>query len=296
LSLPYRALLPLLLLCTSGCGSQVETFFPPPTEPEKPGEASSFVAEKSGDVTGVVTWSGQTPEVPPIVYIAIRPDGLGCENRSIDNPNRPQIDASTKALAGAVVFLKGINPCAARPWDLPPVRVELGDRKITVVQGTRKDRVGFVRRGERFEAIATDGSYQILRGRGDDFFSMTLPQSDQPVSRVPGGGRRAELGNAARVELSSGTGSYWMRADLFVIDHPYYAVTDRDGRYTLSGVPPGDHEIAVWLAGWLPQTPERDADSTLIARMNYSSPLITTAFVQVSSARTTHVDLAVKVP
>lgn len=38
----------------------------------------------------------------------------------------------------------------------------------------------------------------------------------------------------------------WMRAYVSVFDHPYFAVTPRDGTVTLRSVPPGDYVIAVW--------------------------------------------------
>ena len=38
----------------------------------------------------------------------------------------------------------------------------------------------------------------------------------------------------------------WMQGWLGVLDHPYFAVTDADGRFTLRDVPPGDYTLAVW--------------------------------------------------
>jgi plastocyanin len=38
----------------------------------------------------------------------------------------------------------------------------------------------------------------------------------------------------------------WMQGWLGVVDHPYFAVTDADGRFALRDVPPGDYTLAVW--------------------------------------------------
>lgn len=38
----------------------------------------------------------------------------------------------------------------------------------------------------------------------------------------------------------------WMSAWIIVVDHPYCALTDQGGRFTLSGVPPGTYELNCW--------------------------------------------------
>ncbi len=45
----------------------------------------------------------------------------------------------------------------------------------------------------------------------------------------------------------------WMQAYVLTLDHPFAAVTDEEGRFTLNGLPPGDHEFRVWheRAGYL---------------------------------------------
>ncbi|MEZ6124929.1 MAG: carboxypeptidase regulatory-like domain-containing protein [Planctomycetaceae bacterium] len=38
----------------------------------------------------------------------------------------------------------------------------------------------------------------------------------------------------------------WMKAYHLPLDHPFGAVTDKDGRFEIPGLPPGKHEFAVW--------------------------------------------------
>ncbi len=38
----------------------------------------------------------------------------------------------------------------------------------------------------------------------------------------------------------------WMNAWLFVMDHPYFAVTERDGSFAIPDLPPGDYTLAAW--------------------------------------------------
>ena len=38
----------------------------------------------------------------------------------------------------------------------------------------------------------------------------------------------------------------WMKANIGVLDHPYFAVSAKDGSYTISNVPPGTYTIVFW--------------------------------------------------
>ena len=38
----------------------------------------------------------------------------------------------------------------------------------------------------------------------------------------------------------------WMTAHFWVMDHPFFAVTDRDGRFSLPKLPPGDYSLTAW--------------------------------------------------
>ena len=38
----------------------------------------------------------------------------------------------------------------------------------------------------------------------------------------------------------------WMHAYLFVMDHPFFAVTDEAGNYAITGLPEGEYSLAVW--------------------------------------------------
>jgi plastocyanin len=38
----------------------------------------------------------------------------------------------------------------------------------------------------------------------------------------------------------------WMRAWVGVVEHPYFAVTGKDGKFVLKNVPPGDYTLVAW--------------------------------------------------
>jgi hypothetical protein len=41
-----------------------------------------------------------------------------------------------------------------------------------------------------------------------------------------------------------------MNAEMMVVSHPYYAVTDLNGSFELTDVPPGNYEVVAWHEGW----------------------------------------------
>jgi hypothetical protein len=212
-----------------------------------------------GRITGRVTWTGDVPAVLP--FQAAKGMGGTRETHFVPNPFTPVVDPPTRGLAGAVVYLRGVDPARAKPWDRPPATVELTEDELKV----NGSRVGFVPVGSDVTFVSRNPTPQLVRGRGDDFFSFTLP--DQGVTRT----RRFD--RPGRVELSSGAGQFWMRADVFVCEHPYYAVTNARGEFSFDGVPPGRYELVAWYRNWAVARQERDPDSGLVARLYYAEPV-----------------------
>ena len=50
--------------------------------------------------------------------------------------------------------------------------------------------------------------------------------------------------------LKCDNGHYWMSAYVFIVEHPYYAVTDAKGTFELTKVPPGTYTLKFWHENW----------------------------------------------
>jgi hypothetical protein len=181
------------------------------------------------------------------------------------NPGAPRIDPQTGAIGNAVVFLRGVDPGRSRPWDHPPVRVELRDCQLHVVQGAADETVGFVRQGDAVELVSRDPWFHSLHAGAAAFFTLAFPDAEAPLRRC--------LRERGEVELTSEAGYYWMRAHLFVDDHPYYARTDREGHFELAGVPPGRQELVCWLPNWVEARRDRDPETGLVTRLTFKPSL-----------------------
>ena len=269
----------LALLCLTGCSEDEPAADPdaaPPTTSN-----SAFDAADTGTIEGRVVWNGPVPDVSPIVAISspdgnLPPDGkLLCRE---PNPFAPRIDPDTHGVQEAVVFLRGVDPLRSRPWPHGPVQVETRQRQFQTLQDGIASRVSFVQRGDTIEAVNRDPKYHSLRARGAAFFNLPLVDPDRPTKR--------RLDKAGVVELSSGAGYPWMHAHLFVADHPYYARTDKEGRFRLEQVPRGSYEIVCWLPSWEIVRKERDPESFQLGRIKFAPPVENTATVVVRRGET----------
>lgn len=243
-------------------------------ESAAPAETSSSLVEIgrafdpaiAGEIRGRVTWRGALPEVPPYrAPVSPGNEHAGQPFHHWPNPYAPCIDPGTSGVAGCVISLRGVDPQRSRPWDLPPVRIELRDYQIHVCQGDRDASCGFVRRGDAITMISRQGLFHSLHVRGAAFFARGFPDADQPCSQ--------RLEQNGIVELNSGCGYFWMRGQLFVDEHPYYTLTEADGSFTLPQVPPGRYQLVCWLPDWHEASRELDAETALICRLTFRPPL-----------------------
>ena len=198
-------------------------------------------------------------------YAQLRADGTGVETRTHPLANAPRIHKFTRGVDGVVVFLREVDPARARPWDLPPVEVEFRDAQIAVKQGDRTGRTGFVRCGDSVNMRSAEPGFNALRARGAAFFSLAFPDPDAPLAHT--------FGTCGRVELSSAAGFYWQAADLFVCDHPYYALSEADGRFRFTLVPAGQYDLVAWHPNWVAVRSERNPETCQPSRLVYAPPL-----------------------
>jgi hypothetical protein len=253
------------LIVAAGCG---DARLQPADSPTGPREdaALDFDPLTAGTITGQVTWTGDVPAVAPLTgWVNVLVEGSGGDKVVRANPHAPDVDPQTNGVRQAVVLLRGVDPRRAKPWDQPPVRVEQRDYRLHIRQGAVDSPHGFVRRGDPVEMVSTQSVFHSLHAGGAEFFTLAFPDPHQPRVR--------RLDKQGHVELTSAAGYFWMRAYLFVDEHPYYTRTDAEGRFALTQVPPGRYELVCWLPNWHLAHQERNADSGLVTRLRFHPPV-----------------------
>lgn len=250
----------LLSIAATGCEEPLALSLKS-SEPANVAIGENFDPRNVGTISGQVTWKGDVPNVKPFLG-ALHP-GAEYADKSLkrrNNPHAPAIDAAG-GVGDAVVFLRGVEPAAARPWDLPPVRVEMHQEQIRIHQGDAVSRAGFVKPGDAIEMVSREEWREVLQARRSAFFSLTLVDA--------GVVRTRRLDRLGEVELISGMGHFWMRGHIFVVAHPYYTRTDATGRFKLPQVPAGAYQLVCWHPNWRPASHERDGMTMLVTHISY---------------------------
>jgi len=83
-------------------------------------------------------------------------------------------------------------------------------------------------------------------------------------------------------------GHPWMSAYIMVAEHPYYTVTDSDGNYFISDIPPGEYRLVMWHEGV--RVTRIDSSKGKAVRYEYEEPYVTESHISVEKGKTSRAD------
>lgn len=232
-----------------------------------------------GTVTGTVRWEGPQPKVPKLP-ITKNPDVCDPEGAKSRDLERLEI-ASNGGVANTVVHLK--NVAAGKAMDLPEMRQRLDQRACRYVP-----HIFLVPQGGKIQIKSSDPILHTVHMSGAANNNIPFPFQNQFIDIT--------LPRAGVVDLKCNAGHVWMNAEVLVLKHPYYAVTDADGNFRLSDVPPGEYEIEAWHEGWKILREESVLDvaaQTMVRRPIYSEPVTWDKTVVVSAGKPTVVNFVI---
>ena len=185
------------------------------------GVAAGLAAKRpqGGAVTGVIRAPELTTAPPPMTSPYARP--------RYRPPARPQAVAGSAE--SVVVYLESPTVHASPS---PPV-VRISQRNRTIIP-----HVTVVQVGTRVEFPNEDDVFHNI-------FSLSGPHRFN-LGRYPPGGSKAEVFNKPGVVRLFCDIHSEMGGIIVVLDTPYFAHPDADGRFRIEGVPPGQYTLVAW--------------------------------------------------
>lgn len=185
-----------------------------------------------GTIRGSVKWQGP---VPHLAASQINKDVQVCDP---DGQKRRDLErllvGSNNGVANTVVFLKGVTK--GKAMDLPEARQSLNQKSCRY-----EPHILLVPLQGNVRVMSSDATLHTVHMSGAADYNLPFFK-DQMVQR--------SMNREGLVDLRCNAGHVWMNAEMMVAPHPYYAVTDANGDFELTQVPPGDYEIVAWHEGW----------------------------------------------
>ena len=148
-----------------------------------------------------------------------------------DKPAEDLVVGGQRGVRNAVVWLKTPPPGAA--WPAAPVKVEMDQRGCVFVP-----RVVLVPAGGTVEFLNSDRLLHNLHSASKE--NPTFNRTQSKGRAIP-----IAFANPEIVQINCDLHS-WMRAWVVVADHPFYAITNETGEFSLPSVPPGKYTLQIW--------------------------------------------------
>jgi len=212
--------------------------------------AGPALAEEWGSLKGQVTFTANPPKLNPK---AVTKDQQHCLSRGPIPDETWVINPKNKGLRWVVIWLVVDNGGKADHTAVPAIHESLArpaQKEVVMDQPCCKfePHIAVVRKGQDFvgknsSPIAHNMNLTSIRG----------PNKNQVV---PPGGKFTVKENEWRpnhlpVKVNCNIHP-WMSGYVFCISHPYFAVTDEDGKFEIKNAPAGKFRLVVWHEeGWL---------------------------------------------
>lgn len=192
---------------------------------------SPGVAFAASSVTGTVTFTGTPPKLPPLAMAA---DPACAKKHTAPVADERLTLGSGNTMANIIVWVSGGVP-AGKTYPAPKTPVTL-------------DQVG-CRYKPHAQGIMVGQPYRILNSDGILHNVHSLPKVNPQFNKPMPASLKETTTTFTKPEpvfQIKCDVHPWMTAYVGVFNHPFFAVTGTDGKFTISGLDPGTYEITAW--------------------------------------------------
>jgi|PersoiStandDraft_1058852.scaffolds.fasta_scaffold92662_2 hypothetical protein len=231
MSRKYTALACAALLATmTACGGSDSSTSARPASPAAAPDAKKVDASTAATITGKVLLEGTPPPNPVITMLA---DPV-CASLNKGNVTSEAFVVDNGRLANVFVYIKdGLGNKYV--FDTPTEPVTLNQKGCHYVP-----HVAGVRVAQPFDITNSDDTLHNVHAMPDRNLEFNM---GQPVPGL----KNTVTFTAPEVMIPFKCDVHkWMNAYIGVVDHPYFAVSGRDGTFELKTIPPGTYTIEAW--------------------------------------------------
>lgn len=224
----------LVLLGTAACGGGdagkggTSSGKTPATPPSASSATPAYdPADRAGGVHGRVTFTGEPPAARNVRMDA----DPYCDRSNPGGEKISPVDVSADGgVAGALVRISAGLPELTY---VVPTDVVVLDQ----VSCNYRPRIAAMRVGQALEVRNSDSTLHNVHAMPEQSrgFNLGMPTAGMTATRKFS---EPEVFVGIKCDVHP-----WMRAHVAVLDHPFFALTDSDGRYRIDGIPPGKYEL-----------------------------------------------------
>ena len=186
-----------------------------------------------GTISGTVKWSGPLPHA---LDFPVTKDPAICDPDSKKTVDLERLVVGSQGgVANTIVYLKNIY--SGKAMALPEQRRHLDQKHCRYIP-----HILLVPQDATLQIQSSDATLHTVHMEGAATFNLPFPFTNQITSRT--------MSTPGLVHIRCNGGHVWMNAEMMVVPHPYYAVTDESGQFEFTDVPPGTYQIVAWHEGW----------------------------------------------
>ena len=232
--------------------------------------------DNGGTIRGTVKWQGSLPHLIPS---EIDKDQAVCDPQGQKHRDLERLlVAPDGGVANTIVYIRNIS--RGKAMDLPTVHRSLNQKECRY-----EPHILLVPVDATLSVKSSDPVLHTVHMSGSSDYNLPFTTQGQEISRP--------MNREGLVSLRCNAGHVWMNGEMIVARHPYYAVTDRDGNFELTDVPPGDYELVAWHEGWkvVGESPLYDiATQVRVKRPVFADPIVWSKPVTVGAHKTAEVN------
>ncbi len=249
------------------CATLVSATTPPDAKSNEPAKTTKSTPPAllndagHGSVSGQFTLDGTVPAAKIVIKKGdpAAKDGAICA--AVDLPSDELvIDPKTKGIRHIFVYIRKVDKAAIHPkLQTSKIKEVVFDQKgcrfIPHTLIVRTDQAVVVKSNDN---CAHNTHTYPIRNKADNFIlnanNRTGLKFKYPIAEF--------LPTTIKCDIHP-----WMKAYWLILDHPYMAVTDAEGRFTVTGLKPGTYEFRCWheLVGYVEAGARRGFNVTIKA-------------------------------